>query len=95
LYIGGQWAVGRAKGIQWQTLAPSTAHSPPIHIRMYPNHLVILVYLTAKMGPTMSSETLSVNSLRTSCKNPESRKQNLFHGENLKSRILLFWREAM
>jgi hypothetical protein len=43
-----------------------------------------LVNWPVKMGPSGSSET-SVNSLRTSCKTPETRKQCLFHGESLKS----------
>lgn len=40
-----------------------------------------------KMGPTGSSETLSINSLRTPCKKKSgTRKRYLFHSESLKSR---------
>ena len=44
---------------------------------------------SVKWVPTMASEMSSVNSLRTPCKNPKTKKQYSFHGGSLKSRSTL------
>jgi hypothetical protein len=82
LYIGGEWAVGGAKDMQWFAT----------YIRMYPTRLVTLVHLTSEDGTHRESRNVVGIFARTSCKNPETRKQYLFHGESLKSRLKKYFK---